>query len=157
MRPYYAKMVGGLILATAAVAVGAPATHAQGYGSPGGGPVYVPFAGPGGSFIPYSPGPAGGFGVQPGTLRPMGRVSPPTLGAPTMAEGLGMRRELGGLGTLLPPLPTPKPMGMGAGGGLIRRPSGGGMSGATARPPVGGYPFRPPTSFGISAAPPMGM
>jgi hypothetical protein len=66
-----------------------------------------------------------------------------TGGGATMASGLGA------LNTSLPtlsPIRTAGPA-MGMGGGLIRRPAGGGGMNAMGRPMVGSYPFRQPASF----------
>ncbi len=122
---------------------------------------YVPFGGAMGGFLPFSPGPGGGLGVQPG-MRDSGMQRP--TGGMSMQ---GARPTLG----LIPSATTPlTPIGVGgmgsrsfgrteSMGGLIRRSPAGGSMGGMARPPVGSYPFRqPPSLLGpASSAPAMSM
>ena len=118
---------------------------------------YVPFSSMGG-FVPYSPGPGGGLGVQPGMR---------TSGAQMQTGGMGLmgtRPSLGLIRSQVTPLAPISSRGMGGGGmgsmgGLIRRTPSGGSMGGMARPPVGSYPFRqPPSLVGPStAAPSMSM
>jgi hypothetical protein len=122
---------------------------------------YVPFGSMGG-FVPYTPGPGGGLGVQSGMRSSVAPMPSSGMGS------LGMRPTLG-LGrsqiTPLAPISTRAMGGMGTGGGmgstggLIRRAPAGGSMGGMARPPVGGYPFRqPPSLLGpASSAPAMSM
>jgi hypothetical protein len=126
-----------------------------------GSPTYVPFSSSMGGFLPYTPGPRGGLGVQSGMRNP---------GAPMQSGGMGMlglrpsldpiRGELTPLAPIhLDSLGFKSGGGMGSMRGLIRRaPSYGSMGGMT-RPPVGNYPFRqPPSLLGpASAAPSMSM
>jgi hypothetical protein len=109
---------------------------------------YVPYGSMGG-FVPYTPGPGGGVGVQPG-MRSLGmqQVRPGGM------DLMGTRSRLGLIRGQIMPLAPISPGGMGAGagggmgsmGGLIRRTPGG-STGSMARPPVGNYPFRQPPSL----------
>jgi hypothetical protein len=118
---------------------------------------YVPFSTMGG-FVPYSPGPGGGLGVQPGMR---------SSGAQMQTGGMGLmgpRPRLGLIrGQITPIAPITSTgmggmgprAGMGSMGGLIRRTPAGGSMGGMARPPVGGYPFRqPPSLLGPATATP---
>ena len=123
----------------------------------GGGTVYVPYSGTGAGFMPYTPGPGGGLGVQSVPVRPMARsaggVSERAMGRTGDAS---MNSGLGGLRLTLTPL-TPIRSGgggMGMGGSLLRREASRGAMAESLRPPVGGYPFRLP---GSSASPGGGM
>jgi len=127
----------------------------------GGSSTYLPFGGAGSSFLPYSPGPGGGLGVQPGMID-SGMQMPP--GGMRM---LGARPSLGLIPSATAPL-APINLGgmgsrsfgrMGSMGGLIGRPPAAGSMGGMARPPVGNYPFRqPPSLLGPStSAPSMSM
>ncbi len=127
----------------------------------GGSSTYVPFGGAMGGFLPYSPGLAGGLGVQPG-MRDSGMQMPP--GGMSM---FGARPTLGLIRSVTTPL-APIGLGtmgirqrggMGSMGGLIRRTPSGGSMGGVARPPVGNYPFRqPPSLLGpATSAPSMSM
>jgi hypothetical protein len=120
---------------------------------------YVPFSSMGG-FVPYSPGPGGGVGVQPGMRSPgMQPMQPSGMGL------MGTRPTLGLIRSQIMPLAPISSRGMGAGagmgsmGGLIRRSPSGGSMGGMARPPVGSYPFRqPPSLLGpATSAPSMSM
>jgi hypothetical protein len=119
---------------------------------------YLPFGNAGG-FIPYTPGPGGGLGVQPR----MGEA------AQNMPSGgmrvLGQRPKIGLIRGALEPL---APIGIigssrmgqgGMSGGLIQRPPSGDAMRGMGRPPVGSYPFRvPPSLLGpSSSAPAMSM
>ncbi|MGO9597825.1 MAG: hypothetical protein ACLP7Q_07500 [Isosphaeraceae bacterium] len=122
---------------------------------------YIPFSGMGG-FIPYSPGPRGGLGVQPGMRTTGGQMQ-----ASGMGSMLGSRPSLGLIrGQIAPLVPIGLGAmgsrvggGMGAMGGLIRRTPSSGPMGGMARPPVGSYPFRqPPSLLGpATASPSMSM
>jgi len=113
----------------------------------GGSSTYVPFGGAMGGFVPYSSGPGGGLGVQPGMRDP---------GLPVQTGGMRMLGStpnlglIGGTTTPLAPLGIMNRAGMGnsgMSGALIRRPpSGGGME-PMRRAPVGSYPFRIPPSL----------
>jgi hypothetical protein len=119
---------------------------------------YLPFGGNMSGFVPYSPGPAGGLGVQ----SQMGNTAMQTPPGGMMMPGA--RRSLGTFGSRITPLTPIGSMGssrggqMGSLGTMIQRaPAGGGMGGM-ARPPVGGYPFRqPPLLIGPGSAPAMSM
>jgi hypothetical protein len=121
----------------------------------------VPFGGMGG-FIPYSPGPGGGLGVQPSMRSPVGQMQAGSMGSTGMSPRLGaVRSQI----TPLAPITARGMGGMGAGAGmgsmgglLLRSPSGGSMGGMP-RPPVGSYPFRqPPSLLGpATSAPAMSM
>ncbi len=127
----------------------------------GGSSAYVPFGGAMGGFMPYSPAPGGGLGVQPG-MRDSGMRMPP--GGMSM---LGARPTLGLIRSATTPLAPIGLGGMGSRsfgrmesmGGLIRQSPTGGSMGGMARPPVGSYPFRqPPSLLGpVSSAPAMSM
>ncbi|MFO0890948.1 MAG: hypothetical protein U0790_17620 [Isosphaeraceae bacterium] len=123
---------------------------------------YVPFGGMG-NFIPYSPGPGGGLGVQPGM-----RVSGGQMQTASMGGSMGMSPSLGVVRSQITPLAPISSGGMsgmrggsgiGSMGGLIRRGPGGGAMGGMTRPPVGSYPFRqPPSLLGpATSAPSMSM
>jgi hypothetical protein len=144
--------------------VGGGSARAQGYSFSGAGTVgggssaYLPFGGTMSGFIPYSPGPGGGLGVQPPMANSAMQMPP---GGMTMP---GTRPSLGSIRSRLTPL---TPIGsldasrggrMGMTGPIIRgAPAGGGMGGMV-RPPVGGYPFRqPPALIGPGSAPAMSM
>ena len=127
----------------------------------GGSSAYIPFGGTTGGFVPYSPGPGGGLGVQPGMR---------TSGAQMQTGGMGLMGTRPSLGlirsqvTPLAPISSRGIGGMGGGGmgsmgGLIRRTPFGGSMGGMARPPVGTYPFRqPPSLLGpATTAPSMAM
>jgi hypothetical protein len=105
---------------------------------------YVPFSAMGG-FVPYSPGPGGGVGVQPGMR------SPGSLMQTGAMSPMGMSPSLGAVRSQITPLTPISSRGMGTGmgsmGGLIRRMPVGGSMGGMARPPVGSYPFRQPPSL----------
>jgi hypothetical protein len=124
----------------------------------GGGSTYLPFGGTMSGFVPYSPGPGGGLGVQAPVANTAMQTPPGGMAMP------GARPNLGGLGgRITPPGPigsmgSPRGGTMGNLGTMIQRaPAGGGMGGMT-RPPVGGYPFRqPPALTGPSSAPAMSM
>jgi hypothetical protein len=122
----------------------------------GGGAGYLPS---GGGFVPYTPGPGGGLGVQsrmggspsasPGAMAMPGGA---TLGGPgATSGGLSPLAPIGGLGA--------RRGGMGMGRLPARTPTGRGMGGGMARPPVGSYPFRvPPSLLGpATQAPAMAM
>jgi hypothetical protein len=127
----------------------------------GGSSSYLPFGGAGSSFLPYSPGPGGGLGVQPGTPDSGMQMPPggmrmfdtrPSLGLIPSATTPLAPITLGGMGS--------RSFGrMGSMGGLIVRPPAGGSMRGMARPPVGNYPFRqPPSLLGPSTtAPAMSM
>jgi hypothetical protein len=145
MKPSVRAVRLGCLAACIAGAMARPA-GAQGYGtSPGpaysgGGTSYLPLGGNMGGFIPYSPGPGGGLGVQ---ARAPQAVARPPMEATTMG---GAGPALGAPRSAVAPL---APIGvMRSGGGMIRRspPAGGAMGGmgGTPRPPVGSYPFRQP-------------
>ena len=155
----YTKKVGSLALAGAAFALGPPTANAQNFTPPGGGgTVYVPYGA--GGFIPYSSGPGGGLGVQSAMPRPMNRPATFAGGAARAAGGEGgMSATLGPLRATLTPLAPIRAggSGMGMGGGLVRRAAPGAGMNAMGRPPVGGYPFRQPSSLGGPAGPGMGM
>jgi hypothetical protein len=127
----------------------------------GGSSSYVPFGGTISGFIPYSPVPGGGLGVQPG-MRDSGMRMPP--------GGMRMFGTRPSLGLIRSATTPPAPIGLGtmgtraggvmdAMGGLIRRAPSPGSMGGMLRPPVGAYPFRvPPSLFGpTTAAPAMAM
>ena len=127
-----------------------------------GSPSYVPFGGAMGGFIPYSPGPAGGLGVQPGTGGRGELMTPARMGLL-----LGSRPSLGSVRAEISPLAPigQEPMGFRAGrgtglmDGMLRRVPSGRFMGGMARPPVGNYPFRqPPSLLGPgTSAPAMSM
>jgi len=127
----------------------------------GGSSAYVPFGGAMGGFMPYSPAPGGGLGVQPG-MRDSGMQLPP--GGMSMLEARPTLGLIRGATTPLAPIGFG---GMGSRsvgrmesmGGLIQRSPTGGSMGGMARPPVGSYPFRqPPSLLGpVSSAPAMSM
>jgi len=127
----------------------------------GGTSSYLPFGGAGSSFLPYSPGPGGGLGVQPGMFDSGMQTAP---GGMRMS---GTRPSLGLIPSAITPLAPinlggmgPRSFGrMGLMGGLIARPPTGGSMRGMARPPVGNYPFRqPPSLLGPStSAPSMSM
>ncbi len=113
----------------------------------GGSSTYVPFGGAMGGFVPYSSGPGGGLGVQPG-IRDSGLQLPPggmrVLGA---TSSLGLIRSTT---TPLAPLGIMNSGGMGRAGmsgTLIRRTPLGGRMDRMRRAPVGSYPFRIPPSL----------
>jgi hypothetical protein len=119
---------------------------------------YLPFGGPMSGFIPYSPGPGGGLGVQSQMANPVMRTPP---GGMTMP---GARPDLGSIRSRISPLIPIGSMGsarggrMGFSGMMIQRAPAGGSMGGMTRPPVGGYPFRqPPTLLGPGSAPAMSM
>ncbi|APW63555.1 hypothetical protein [Paludisphaera borealis] len=116
-----------------------------------GGAGYLPS---GSGFLPYTPGPGGGLGVQ-------SRMS---AGSPATSSGaMSMPAAAAGLGTASRGLSPLTPIGgmgggrggMGSGRLLNRMPAGRGM----VRPPVGAYPFRvPPSLLGpATQAPAMAM
>jgi hypothetical protein len=122
---------------------------------------YVPFSSMGG-FVPYSPGPGGGLGVQPGMRGSGAQMQTGGMGLMGPRPSLGLIR---GQITPIAPISSRGMGGMGPGagmgsmGGLIRRTPSGGSMGGMARPPVGSYPFRqPPSLLGpATAAPSMAM
>ena len=117
---------------------------------------YVP-SGTMGGFVPYSPGPAGGLGVQSGMRSPVVQMQPSGMVL------MGPRPSLGLIRGQITPLARIGTRGMGEGmgsmGGLIRRTPSGGPMGGMSRRPVGSYPFRqPPSLLGpATAAPSMAM
>lgn len=121
----------------------------------GGSSTYMPFGGAMGGFVPYSSGPGGGLGVQPG-MRDSGLQLPSggmrMLGA---TPSLGLIRSTT---TLLAPLGIMNPGGKGRAGmsgAMIRRTPSGGRMDPMRRAPVGSYPFRiPPSLLGPSASSP---
>lgn len=123
----------------------------------GGGAGYLPS---GGGFLPYTPGPGGGLGVQSRMSAGSAATSPGGMSMPGVRAPGGLGGASGGLSPLTPI------GGMGARGGgmgpgrlLNRMPPGRSMGGGMARPPVGSYPFRiPPSLLGpASQAPAMAM
>src|SRR3954447_515331 len=74
---------------------------------------YVPFGTMGG-FVPYSPGPAGGLGVQSGMRSPAAQMRPGGRGLMGPRPSLGLIR---GQITPLAPIGA-RGMGTGAGGGM---------------------------------------
>lgn len=123
----------------------------------GGGAGYLPS---GGGFVPYTPGPGGGLGVQ----SRMGGGSPSaSTGAMAMPGGAAPGAPGATAGGFSPLAPIGR-MGARRGGmGMGRLPgratSGRGMGGGMVRPPVGSYPFRiPPSLLGpATQAPAMAM
>lgn len=120
----------------------------------GGGAGYLPA---GGGFLPYTPGPGGGLGVQ-------SRMSAGSSAASAGAMGMPGTSAIGGATGGLSPLAPIGGMsaqrgGMGSGRLLNRMPTGRGMGGGMTRPPVGSYPFRvPPSLLGpATQAPAMAM
>jgi hypothetical protein len=123
----------------------------------GGSSAYIPFGGTTGGFVPYSPGPGGGLGVQP-RMR--------NAGAQMQAGGMGLMGPRPSLGLIRGQLTPLAPIGLGAMGtragagmssmgGLIRRTPSGASMGGMSRPPVGNYPFRqPPSLLGPATATP---
>jgi hypothetical protein len=111
----------------------------------------------GGVFLPYTPGPGGGLGVQ-------SRMS---AGSPATSSGSMSMPDAPAVGGVTRGVPRMTPIGgmgggrggMGSGRLLNRMPSGRGMGGGLVRPPVGSYPFRvPPSLLGpASQAPAMAM
>jgi hypothetical protein len=160
MQRAYRMRFAGFVLAAAAAAAGVRSADAQGYPpAGGGGTVYVPYGGAGG-FMPYSPGPAGGLGVQSASALPMGRAPSLASGAQMSPGGAsGMTTGLGSVRATLSPLTPIRAggSGMGMGGGLIRRTAPNGGMNALSRPPVGGYPFKQPARLSGPAGPGMGM
>jgi hypothetical protein len=171
------RVVLGLIASLALV--GGSSARAQGYSSLGrgtspetvpsynfsgagmvasGSSTYLPFGGNMSGFVPYSPGPGGGLGVQ----SQMANTAMQTPPGGTMMTGA--RPGLGNIRSRITPLTPIGSMGslrggpMGSLGTMIQgTPAGGGMGGM-ARPPVGGYPFRqPPLLIGPGSAPAMSM
>jgi hypothetical protein len=121
----------------------------------GGGSSYVPFGGAMGGFIPYSAGPGGGLGVQPG-MRDSGlQMQPGGMRILGSTPSLGLIRSTT---TPLAPLGISNPGGMGRSGmsgDLIRRTPSGGRMEPMRRAPVGSYPFRlPPSLLGPSTSSP---
>jgi hypothetical protein len=122
--------------------------------------VYLPYGTNGGGFVPYSPGPSGGLGIQP---RMMTGTAAGSAGAMTSMPGPGtpsLGRPRGSLAPLEPIARAGLGIGGGmAGGPMIQRAAAARRMGAMARPPVGGYPFRqPPSLVGpASSAPSMSM
>jgi hypothetical protein len=171
------------LVAIGFIVLSADSAHAQSFGSSGfgmgsgasgdydfsgvdsyfsGSPSYIPFGSTIGGFVPYSPGPGGGLGVQPGMRGTGGQMQ-----ASGMGLMLGTRPSIGIIRGALTPL-TPISLGtmgsraagsMGSMGGLIRRTPSSGSMGGMGRPPVGSYPFRqPPSLLGpATAAPAMAM
>jgi hypothetical protein len=112
---------------------------------------YVPYGTLSGGFVPYRPGPSGGFTM---TNRPVGTTPLGSGGFESMAGA--MRPALGaGRSTIGPLAPVRlNSNGMGVGGLLGR---GSSSMKPTARPPVGGYPFRVPPSLTGPGGPAMPM
>lgn len=156
--------LGALVAITLAVS-GGPA-WAQDYGVSsgslytGGGTSYIPYGANMSGFVPYTPGPGGGLGVQ--ARMPQVVTRPPAFGLGMQG---GMGGQLGQVRTSLVPLRPLSTSGMGmGGGGLIRRapaggaPAMGGGMGGAGRPPVGNYPFRqPPSLVSPTSGPSMSM
>jgi hypothetical protein len=112
----------------------------------GGSSTYVPFSGAMGGFIPYSSGPGGGLGVQPGMRVP---APPVQTGGMQMLGSTPNLGRISGTTTPLAPLGIMNRPGMGGSGmsgGLIRRTPSRGME-PMRRAPVGSYPFRIPPSL----------
>lgn len=106
----------------------------------------------GGGFVPYTPGPGGGLGVQ---ARSGGGSSPASPGGMSM-PGSSTQGGPGRAGAGLSPLAPIGGMGArrgGTGSSLFMNPAAArGMGRSTRRPPVGSYPFRiPPSLLGPSA------
>ncbi len=113
----------------------------------GGGSSYVPFSGAMGGFIPYSSGPGGGLGVQPGMRDPGLSIQTGGMRMLGSTPSLGL---IGGTTAPLAPLGIMNRAGMGGSGtsgALIRRPPAGGGREPMRRAPVGSYPFRIPPSL----------
>ena len=119
----------------------------------GGSSTYVPFGGAMGGFVPYSSGPGGGLGVQPGMRDPGLQMQPGGMRMLGSTSSLGL---IGSTTTPLAPLGIMNPGGMGRAGmsgTLIRRTPSGGWMDRMRRAPVGSYPFRVPPSFSAPAPP----
>lgn len=148
MRLQCSKSLLGFTMIVGSLAC-APGAEAQDFYSSGG-TVYVPYSGTGAGFLPYTPGPGGGLGVQGSSPRPPDRpaASPsvPNMAGPVVP---GMGSGLGSLRSTLTPLTPIRSGGMatGMGGPLLRREPSAGM-GRPSRPPVGSYPFRQPSGYG---------
>ena len=113
----------------------------------GGSSTYVPFSGAMGGFIPYSSGPGGGLGVQPGMRDPGLQMQTGGMRMLGSTPSLGL---IGSTTTPLAPLGIMNPGGMGRpgmSGALIRRTPSGGRIDPMRRAPVGSYPFRIPPSL----------
>ena len=113
----------------------------------GGSSTYVPFSGAMGGFIPYSSGPGGGLGVQPGMRGPGLQMQTGGMRMLGSTPSLGL---IGSTTTPLAPLGIVNPGGMGRAGmsgALIRRTPSGGRMDPMRRAPVGSYPFRIPPSL----------
>ena len=113
----------------------------------GGNSTYVPFSSSMGGFIPYSSGPGGGLGVQPGIRNP---GPPMPTGGMRMLGSTPNLGLIGGTTTPLAPLGIMSGAGMGrsgTSGALIRRTPSGGSMDSMRRAPVGSYPFRIPPSL----------
>ena len=112
----------------------------------GAGTGYLPA---GGGFLPYTPGPGGGLGVQ-------SRMSDLTPGTTSRSRTMPGASALGGIGgasgRLSPLAPITGLSGMKGGSGmrssrLLNRPVGPGPKPMPSRPPVGSYPFQIPPSL----------
>jgi hypothetical protein len=123
----------------------------------GGGAGYLPS---GGGFVPYTPGPGGGLGVQSRMGGGSPAASPGAMAMPGGAALGGAGATAGGLSPLAPiGRMGARRGGMGMGRLPTRSSAGRGMGGSMARPPVGSYPFRiPPSLLGpATQAPAMAM
>ena len=116
---------------------------------------FLPVAPSIGGYIPYTPGPNGGLGVQGRMTNDMSRPGTgagimPMSGSPPSA----LRASRSGITPLAPIRASSAGMGMGPGGGLIPRLT---PMPQRPRPPVGFYPFRQPGSLSTPGAAIMAM
>lgn len=113
--------------------------------APGAGAAYLPS---GGGFVPYTPGPRGGLGVQ----SRMSDLTPATASRSMTMPGMPALSGFGAASDRLSPL-TPITGLSGRGGGmrssrlLNPSPMGSGGRPMPSRPPVGSYPFQIPPSL----------
>ena len=113
----------------------------------GGSSTYVPFSAAMGGFVPYSSGPGGGLGVQPG-MRDSALQLPP--GGMRMIGPIQSLALIRSTTTPLAPLGITNSGGMGGAGisgTLIQRAPSTGKMDRMRRVPVGNYPFRIPPSL----------
>lgn len=157
MSTHRGRIVGALLLI--AVPTLAAAQDFGGFSPPmrfsSGESSFLPVAPSIGGYIPYSPGPSGGLGVQGRMADAMPRSGAgagvmPMPGSPPSI----LRPGRSAITPLTPIRASSAGMGMGPGGGLIPRVN---SMPQQVRPPVGFYPFRQPGSLSAPGAAIMAM
>lgn len=154
------RLIRALVFPGALLVTAACSARAQ----DSGGASYIPYGANMSGFIPYSSGPSGGLGVQPGMGSMRMRSEARSVMPGGMAPSIGAVRAQ--LTPLAPVTTAAGAMGrsgglglMGAGSSMVRRPAAAGGMGGMNRQPVGNYPFRQPPSLvnPVASSPGMSM